>query len=268
MFNKKEKENLIYLEFTELKQYGFRVIFTTRIGGFSQKPYDSLNLGLHTDDKKENVLKNRKKLYRILNFNPHNLIYAEQTHSNNIKLVNLDDKGKGVMDQLTAVNDKDGLISTDQNMVLGGHFADCVPIYIMDKSKGFFSLVHSGWKGTYQQILSKTINFFIDNLDSSIKDILVVMGPAISGQNYEVSFDLIEKFKNNFDLPLTYINESEDSYFLDLKELNKLIALQNGIIENNIYISKLCTFNEEKLFYSYRRDQRKTGRMAAFISRF
>jgi len=266
MFIKKVKEGLTYLEFERLKQYGFEVIFTTRLGGFSIPPYESLNLGLHTDDKKENVLKNREKVYDILNFNPKNIIYAEQIHSNDIRLVTTDDKGKGIRDHNNSIKNMDGLIATKKDMILGGHFADCVPIYIMDKDKGYFSLIHSGWKGTYQEILTKTLNFFKDSLASKDEDLLVVLGPSISKNNYEVGFDLINKFKEKFAFPPSYFEQIDNNYFLDLKELNRLIALENGILNKNLFVSKLCTYKNKNLFYSYRRDQGKTGRMAAFIS--
>ena len=267
MFIQKEKDNLIYLQFEQMQQFGFQVIFTTRIGGFSQKPYDTLNLGLHTAEQDKTVIKNRKKLYGVLDYKSEDIVYGEQIHSNNIKVVTPDDKGKGVWDHKKAVQNMDGLIATDSKIILGGHFADCVPIYILDKKKGSFSLVHAGWQGTYKKILAKAINFFKDGFDSSLENLIVILGPSISGQNYEVGSDLIDKFKEKFDFPSSYFTKINNNFFLDIKEVNKMIALQKGIKKENIFISNLCTFNNEKLFYSYRRDQGKTGRMAAFISR-
>ncbi len=267
MFIQKEKDNLIYLQFDQMKQYGFQVIFTTRIGGFSKKPYDTLNLGLHTAEQDNIVIKNRKKLYKVLNYKSENIIYGEQIHSNNIKVVTAGDKGKGVWDHAKTVPKMDGLIATDSKIILGGHFADCVPIYILDKKKGNFSLVHAGWKGTYKKILAKAINFFKKGLGSSLENLIVILGPSISGQKYEVGSDLIDKFKEEFDFPSSYFMKINNNFFLDIKEVNKMIALQKGIKKENIFISNLCTYNDEKLFYSYRRDQGKTGRMAAFISR-
>lgn len=266
MFEIKEKNNLKYLKLKKLEEYGFHVIFSTRIGGYSNPPYESLNLGFHTKDKNKLVRKNREKFYKSLNLSPNNIIFAEQIHSNNIKLVDSNDKGSGVYNHNSSLRNIDGLISTDNSIILGGLFADCIPIYIMDKSQGYFALIHAGWKGTFKNILLETINYFKFNLDCESNDLLVVMGPSISGNNYEVKYNLINKFNKEFDKTVNYYYKNNNSYWLDLKKLNKAIALDNGVKSENLYISKLCTFNREKLFYSYRRDSGKTGRMAAFLT--
>lgn len=266
MFEIKQKEDLKYLELDISQEHSFRVLFTTRIGGYSNPPYESLNLGFHTEDKNKVVRKNREKVYKSLNLSPDNIIFAEQIHSNNIRLVDSNDKGSGVYKYNTSIKDTDGLISTDNSIVLGGLFADCVPIYVMDKTQGHFALIHAGWKGTFNNILRETINYFKFNLESAAKDLLVVMGPSISGNNYEVGYDLIKKFENKFNYTLKYYTKSNKSYWLDLKKLNKAIALDNGIINDNLFISKLCTFDRDNLFYSYRRDFGTTGRMAAFLT--
>ncbi|MCF8000948.1 MAG: peptidoglycan editing factor PgeF [Halanaerobiales bacterium] len=266
MFEIKQNNDLKYLKLNKLEEYGFKVIFSTRIGGYSKPPFESLNLGFHTEDKNEIIRKNRVKTYENLNLTPDNIIFAEQIHSNNIKLVNSSDKGSGVYNYSSSLKNIDGLISTDKSIILGGLFADCVPIYIMDKTQGYFALIHAGWKGTYNNILLETINFFKYNLKSSVQDLLIAMGPSIAPNNYEVSFELIKKFKDKFDSTLKYYIKRKSSYWLDLKKLNKSIALDNGIKNENLYISKSCTFENEKLFYSYRRDSGTTGRMAAFLT--
>jgi YfiH family protein len=266
MFEIKQKGELKYLKLNILEDYGFQVIFSTRIGGYSYFPYESLNLGFHTEDKNNLVRENREKIYKSLNLSPDDIIFAEQIHSNNIKLVDSNDKRSGVYNYDSSLKNIDGLISTDNSIVLGGLFADCVPIYIMDKSQGYFALIHAGWKGTFYNILKETINYFKFELESTAKDLMIVMGPSIAGNNYEVSFDLIKKFKNKFEYNSKYYIKSNNSYWLDLKRLNKAISLDNGIKNENLYISKLCTYDRKNLFYSYRRDSGTTGRMAAFLT--
>lgn len=266
MFKIKKNNDLEYLKLIQLEEYGFHVIFTTRIGGYSKPPYESLNLGFHTEDDNILVRKNREKTFRSLNLSSEDIIFADQIHSNNIKLVDNNDKGSGVYSYDSSLQNIDGLISTDNSIILGGLFADCIPLYVMDKTQGYFALIHAGWKGTYKNILLKTINFFKNKLKSELKDLLVVMGPSISIKNYEVSFDLIKKFKEKFDPSWNYHKQFNNSYKLDLKKLNKSIALNNGIKNENLYISKLCTCNSKNLFYSYRRDFGNTGRMAAFLT--
>ena len=266
MFKEISYNGIKYLKFTPLKMYGFNIIFTTRQGGVSEPPYDSLNLGFHTKDDYKNVKKNRELIYNALNYSNGNIVYGEQIHSNKIKLITDKDKGRGVDNPSNALKNVDGLISTKSDIVLAGHFADCVPIYIVDSKQKYFSLVHSGWQGTYKLILSKAISFFKENLKSKTDDLFVVLGPAISGEVYEVSKDLIDKFKLKFKFTDSYYKNINNKYYLDLKAINRLIALNNDIKEENLYISKLCTYKRDDLFYSYRRDQGQTGRMTAFIS--
>jgi YfiH family protein len=261
------KNNLQYLENKVLKELGFQVIFTTRNGGFSDPPYDELNLGFHTDDKNSKVLKNRKKLFETLDYNPENIIFSEQIHSNKIKMVDTSYKKKGVFSYNTAVPNIDGMVSTDKSLILGGLFADCVPIYIIDKNKGYFSLVHSGWKGTFGNIITVSIGYFINNLESKIDDLIVIIGPAISKDVYEIDQNLANKFKEKFEFDQLYLTKYNDNFYLDLKELNKQLALNYGIDNSNIYVTDYCTYKDKNLFYSYRRDEGKTGRMAALITR-
>jgi len=267
MFKLIRKNNLQYLENKILKSLGFEAIFTTRIGGYSKSPYDELNLGFHTNDDNNLVLKNRKKLFETLNYNPNDIIFSKQVHSNNIKYVNNKDKFKGVFSYETSIPQIDGMVATEKSIILGGLFADCVPIYIVDKDKGYFSLIHSGWKGTFSNIMSITLNYFIDELKSNINNLIIIIGPSISKDAYEIDHDLAIKFKSKFDFNNQYITKNGDKYFLDLKELNKHIALKYGIENKNIFKTDFCTSKEKKLFYSYRRDEGKTGRMAALITR-
>lgn len=266
MFKIKEKNNIKYLEFERAREYGFKVLFTTRIGGVSKDPYQSLNLGYHTEDNIENIRTNRNRLYDSLKLNDKEMIYGEQIHDDKFKLVKDEDKQKGVNADSSAIKGVDGLISKDNNIILAGNFADCLSIYLIDKNKRYFSLSHAGWKGTYNKILSKVIGFFTDNLNCRLEDLIVVIGPSISQNNYEIDYKLAIKFIKKFKFKSSYYIKKDGSYFLDLKGLNKLIALDKGIDESNLFISKFCTYQREDLFYSYRRDK-KTGRMNAFILR-
>ncbi|MGM0444925.1 MAG: peptidoglycan editing factor PgeF [Bacillota bacterium] len=261
------KNNIQYLENQALNDLGFKIIFTTRNGGFSNPPYDELNLGFQTDDEKSKVLKNRKKLFESLGYNPKNIIFSEQVHSDKIKEVDASYKKKGVFSYESSISNIDGMVSTDKSIILGGLFADCVPIYIVDKNKGYFSLIHSGWKGTFGNIITITIDYFINKLKSKTDDLVIIIGPAISKDVYEIDENLANKFKEKFDFEKPYLTKNNNNFYLDLKELNRLLALKSGIYNKNIYVTKYCTYKDEKLFYSYRRDEGKTGRMAALITR-
>ena len=263
MFKIRKKNQIIFFE---NEQYGFKMIFTTRIGGYSKSPYRSLNLGFHTQDNKEIILNNKNKLYKTLNYNPTDIVYGEQIHSNQIELLENTKKYERCLDGTQAIKGVDGLIAKSNNLILGGHFADCLPVFIFDRDTGYFALLHAGWQGTYYKILKKAINIFCNKLESRPKNIIIYFGPAISVENYEVKQNLIKKFDYNFNFSIPYLKKAGNKYFLDLKETNRLIAENVGIEKYNINIFRLCTYQRKKLFFSYRRDNKKTGRMAAFIS--
>src|SRR6056297_4348358 len=130
MFKIRKKNQIIFFE---NEQYGFKMIFTTRIGGYSKSPYRSLNLDFHTQDNKEIILNNKNKLYKTLNYNPADIVYGEQIHSNQIKLLADTNKYERYHDETKVINGVDGLIAKGSNVILGGHFADCLPIYIFDQ---------------------------------------------------------------------------------------------------------------------------------------
>ena len=261
--NKKFK----YLEINSFKNRGCNAYFTSRNGGVSKGKYKSLNLGLHTEDNKENVLKNRKITTNNLNIKFASLTSAEQTHSDNIHIVNEKDRGKGSLNYNKAIKNTDALITGIEDITLLSYFADCVPLYFFDQKNKVIGLAHSGWKGTLKKIGIKVLNKMNTEFNTQKKDCLIAIGPAISKNYYEVDDKIINEFKKKF----SYITEvlvykGKGRYLLDLPTLNKIMFIKEGVIAENIIESKLCTFSDEDNFYSYRRDQGKTGRMAGIIT--
>lgn len=127
-------------------------------------------------------------------------------------------------------------------------------------------LAHAGWKGTVSNIGGVMIERWITEEQSSLTDIFVAIGPAICQQHYEVDDYIINKV-DQLEIQSSGLYEkiSDTHYLLDLKLVNKHLLLKMGIDEQNIFISNYCTFKEEGLFYSYRRNN-KTGRMISYIS--
>src|SRR5699024_4992185 len=142
-------------------------------------------------------------------------------------------------------------------------FADCVPLFFYDKRLNIVGIAHAGWKGTVKEIGAQMVKSFVQ-LGSQMEDLFVAIGPCISKMNYEVNDHVIKHIDENF-VSKVVTDKGEGKYLLDLKQLNVEILLQNGVMRNNIDITTYCTYEHEQLFYSYRRDNGKTGRMLAFI---
>ena len=267
MFKWKKINKFKYLEIKSFKENGCNAYFTSRKGGVSKGNYDSLNLGLHTKDKNSNVIKNRKIVANNLNINFSSITTASQVHGNNVHIVSKSERGKGSCNYNNSIKNSDALITNLKNITLFSYYADCVPLYFFDKRRKVIGLAHSGWKGTIKKIAVKVLHKMKAKFNSQLDDCLIGIGPAISGNYYEIDNKIAQKFKNEFSYTDQFlVVKNNNKYLLDLPKLNKIILINEGIKAKNIYESQICTFSDKENFYSYRRDQGKTGRMASIIT--
>ena len=171
-----------------------------------------------------------------------------QNHTGNVKII----KKPGIY------NNIDGLISSKKYKTsLSIKIADCVPIYLYDTKNEYYGLIHSGWKGTKNKIITNALNIFFNELQSSPENILIVIGPHIKKCCYEVSWDVAQYF--------SYItNKNKNKWLLDLSQEIKSDILNFKIPNHNIYISNTCTY-ESLQCESFRRDGKKSGRMIGTI---
>ncbi len=227
--------------------------FSDRWGGVSRPPYHELNIALHVEDNPINVLKNREIIAKKFNFYIDNLIYMEQTHSDNIKII--DDTF------INKIENCDGIITNKSNIPLMVMVADCIPVLIFDKEKKVIGAIHAGRNGTFKQITKKAINLMIKEFDSNPDDILVTLGPSIHSCCYEVGEDLADIAQKSFGE--NYIIKRDNRFYLDLQTLNFDQLKSVGVKEQNIEISPICT-SCNKNYFSYRRDG-VTGRFAGVI---
>lgn len=239
---------------------------STRNGGVSHFPFQTLNTGLHVFDRNEDVVKNRELVAQNLGIPLHSWVFADQTHENSIRCVTYEDAGKGSKTYDAALKATDGLYTNVKNLVLALCFADCVPLYFYDPAKSLAGIAHAGWKGTVLQIGKKMVKIWETAEGSRLEDIQAAIGPAIGSCCYKVDERVIEKVNQlPFQTESAIAEANSTEYMLNLKELNRLILLDAGIKEQNITVSPLCTSCESELFFSHRRDKGKTGRMMSFI---
>lgn len=237
--------------------------FTTKNGGVSHSPFNTLNLGMHVNDCHQDVLSNRLQLSNKLDFPLKQWVAAEQVHDTHIHIVGNDDKGKGAETYETSIKDVDGLITQKTEILCTAFFADCVPLYFYDPVTSFIGIAHAGWKGTTNKIGAHMVER-LQNLGVNPVNLLVVIGPSISQKRYEVDEKVIKQIDVH-DREDVVIKVDTNKYLLDLKLLNKKILLEKGLKESNITTTNYCTYEEHDLFYSHRRDQGKTGRMLGYI---
>ncbi len=250
---------------------GFKEIrhfVSTRKGGFSKPPYNSLNIGFHVGDDPEDVLKNRKRLAATIGISLNHFTMARQIHSGHVTIISEKMRGKGCYDHKGAMNDTDAMVTNVPDICLVILVADCVPMLFFDPLKRAIGVAHAGWKGTLQCVAQKIVRAMQKVFGSSPRDILVGIGPSIGPCCYEVGPEVISQVENIFHTKKDYIlNESKggEGYF-DLWKANLRQLLYCGIERENIEIAMRCTCHNPDLFFSYRHQKGDTGRFGAGIA--
>lgn len=240
--------------------------FSTRNGGESDVPFNTMNLSYIVGDDDATVLENRKILAGKTPVPYENWIFAEQKHTNNIKQVTKADCGRGALDFASGIPNTDGLYTDERDVMLATFHADCTPVYFYAPKQHLIGLVHAGWQGTVKEITRDFLKVWF-KLGVKAKDIQIVIGPSASQAAYIVGEDVVQevlKMKLE-DARDGLIDLGNGKFKLDTAYLNYLEAIELGVPEENIVISSYCTISDADLFFSYRRD-RETGRMLAFIS--
>ncbi len=223
--------------------------FSTKIGGNGYSTFD-FNLSYSVGDDKSNVDYNRQLFFNALGLNANAVGFQKQIHSGNIKTIDCaGDNGES-----------DALITSKKNLGLAIIVADCTPIFIYDFKEKVIAAIHSGWRGTEQKILYKTLIKLQKDFGSNPQNLLAYIGPSISAPNYEVGNEVAKKFDEN------YVLEKDGKLFLDVSGINYKMLIDFGIPQNQIQKSELCTYEFKTLLHSYRRDGNKSGRSLGVIA--
>ena len=144
----------------------------------------------------------------------------------------------------------DAMITTKKNIPLAIKTADCIPILLYDKENKILALVHSGWKGTLNNITIKTINKMIDTYNTNPNNIVAYLYPSIRKCHFEIEDDVYKLFKDKITNINIYTTKKENKYYIDLQKI-VIDSLQN-IGVNKIHDSNVCTYCHHDKFYSYR----------------
>lgn len=242
---------------------------TSRLGGVSQHPFQGANYALHVGDHDEHVIMNRKELCRNLAVPFEAWTSAEQVHSSNIVRIGSNDRGKGRLSREDAIQNTDGMITAEKNILLTSFYADCVPLYFVDPTKKVIGVAHAGWKGTVQQIATKMVENLVEEYHCSKEDIHAAIGPAIGGCCYEVNEIVANQIRS---LPIQLNDEmlqiKDDKpghYDLNLHKVNYALLLHAGIKDTQLLVTNWCTKCNNNLFYSYRNESGETGRHCSWM---
>lgn len=234
-----------------------QLVCTPCEGGVSEGLYSSLNMAYHTGDSKEKVDQNRSLLANKLQLSVDQIITPNQTHTAKVGLVE---------ENCTKFKNTDALISNLKNECIGVLTADCVPVILYDPVNNAAAAIHAGWKGLEKQIVSKAIDKMAKTFHSKPKDLLAYIGPSISQKNYEVGAEVIEKFEAIY--PRKFFLKDFDKKTrkgkIDLWKIATLELISNQVIQDNIEVEGICTYDDQN-YFSARRLGLQSGR---FITGF
>ena len=236
--------------------------FTTRNGGSSRPPYNSLNLGFGSGDQQSQVEANRAVVARSFGLEPHLLLTVKQVHGSEILVI---DQPNPEVSHFQRV-ESDAIITNQRNILLGILVADCFPVLLYDRSKHVAAVIHLGWRGTAAGLLERTVMAMREIFDCQAVDISAAIGPGIAAHNYEVDRPVRDLFRQGTGHWQRIATEVRLGHWqLDLQ---KSIALQldaAGIDRAAIDTVAECTCCHKETFFSYRRDKGKTGRQMGFV---
>jgi len=260
-----ENENIIYYQQEKIEYLQFKKLlnYSEVKHCYTLKSRNELNFPPIYKD--EETLKNSyKRICKCLNLKPENIVKPHQTHSDNIKIV----------EKIQDYQEVDGVLTNKEDIVLLTTSADCISLLFYDYIKKVVGSVHSGWRGTLQQISKKAVEKMIDNYGSNPQNIICCICPSIRQCCFEVDEDVKDLFKNKYKnlneintiIQKGIIKENKQKFKIDTAKINKILLKQIGLKEENIIDSNICTVCNNKDFHSYRVDKENSGRNAALIN--
>ena len=236
---------------------------TTRQGGRSLPPFDSLNLGLHVGDDPERVIGNYELLSTALAFRLDTLVACKQVHGD--RVIEVREGDERWLSFLQCREEGDALVTSVPGLVLMVRIADCLPVMFFDPLRKVAGIAHAGWRGTVKKIAAKTVEVIMSRYNSDPARILIGIGPGIGPCCYEVDEKVTSLFTKGFSSGEQLITERNGKQYLNLWEANRKQLLEAGVHAENIEVAGLCTSCQNQLLFSHRKDKGKTGRFGALI---
>ncbi len=244
------KARLTTLVCEPLEHAGFVNAFSTRLGGVSALPSDSLSLAHFKGDQKENVAENRRRFLKAIGTEGARIVTARQTHSNERCTIESPAQAIGPQPEC------DAMITGLPDVLIAIQTADCLPVLIGDTKTGTMAAIHAGWRGTAGRITERTIADMMLLHGVNTRDCFAALGPTACVDCYEVGQDVIDRYKSEFGYwrqVLVNFKENGKAH-LDIRAANVQQLRFCGFDEDRIYVADYCTMHQNELFFSYRKE--------------
>lgn len=248
-----EKDHMPVLQFAHLSRdrriaHG---VFT-RHGGFSRGAFQSLNTSYGVGDRTERVERNRRKLHQVLDTRA--LAFARQVHGTGVRVVTADNRAAFCHHPPPTA---DALVTATKGVFLGIQVADCQPIFLWDPVRAVVANVHSGWRGSIQNIVGRTVAVMQARFDCRPADMVAAVGPSLGPCCSEFVHYRQE-------IPQRFWGYKDSADRFDFWAITRDQLQAAGLDPGNVVGSNLCTRCNTDRFFSYR-GEGKTGRFAAVL---
>lgn len=241
-----------------------KAIYTTRHGGVSSFPYNTLNFSFQRDDSRENVMENFRRLSEEIGIPMERMVLSKQVHGSTICIAGREHLGMGLIKEHT-LGDTDGLITAEKGVALVTFYADCTPVYLYDSVEGVIGLVHSGWRSTVANISGKAVKIMKEEFGCEGENIIAAIGPHISECCFEIGAEVYQMFTEAFPDCADMIKPCGQKWKADLSGIISRTLMQEGLTPQNIHDIKRCTVCEKELFFSHRGGKGNTGTGIALL---
>lgn len=269
VLEEKQVGEVLYLSYPMLEDTGIVIHgFSTRVGGVSEGIFASMNLSFSRGDREDAVRENFKRMAEAIGVEYDSLVFAAQTHTTNVRQVTEADKGKGIVYPVD-YEEVDGLITNEKGICLTTFYADCVPLFFVDPVHKAIGLSHSGWRGTVGKMGQETLRSMKATYGTEAEDVIVAIGPSICQDCYEVSEDVIDRFREAFakeNWDSIFYRKENGKYQLDLWKANEIVLLEAGVKKEHLAVTNVCTNCNPDVLFSHRATNGERGSLAAFLA--
>jgi hypothetical protein len=246
------------LHSTLLDRHGFRHAFSTRLGGVSTAPYDTLNLGLRLGDDDAAVRENRARFVKSLGLGVDRLFEQRQVHGTRVRDVSDSKTAEMIADQ-----EGDALIARADGFGIAARTGDCVPVLIAHPPSGHVGAAHAGWRGAVAGIVPSVI----DALSHDPAELIVAIGPHIRVDAFEIDEDVAREMEEAAN-GRAVVRRGGAKPRGDLTALIRFQLRDAGVPEEAVDDVGGCTLTDAAQFFSHRRENGKTGRhLSAIVAR-
>ena len=256
-----QNNGLLWLSSSLLDGAPVRHGFSTRLGGVSPAPWDSLNLGISRGDSDENVWENYCRFCAAVGVAPESTVFTQQTHSENIRQITGQDAGKGLLHPRD-YTDVDALITDCPGLSLVVFSADCGTILLFDPVHRAIGAVHAGWRGTAAGIAAKTALKMHDAFGTEPADLLCALGPSIGPCCFETDDDVPAAMHGALGAQADPFMTKK--WHIDLKGINAHWLQSLGV--TSIDVCPHCTACRQELYWSHRKVGNARGAQIALLA--